>query len=104
MLTLGSSPRSQPVNRRTEKQKGTIYMSSDDNGRKALHAYVSDDAHDHWHGFAAEQGVSVSAILEALAPELNLDAALSHEQLGQRLNTVVKSARKIDAQRRRRRR
>ena len=27
---------------------------SDDNGRKALHAYVSDDAHDHWHGFAAE--------------------------------------------------
>ncbi|MEM7321860.1 MAG: hypothetical protein ACR2QK_12890 [Acidimicrobiales bacterium] len=77
---------------------------SDDNGRKALHAYVSDDAHDHWHGFAAEQGVSVSAILEALAPELNLDAALSHEQLGQRLNTVVKSARKIDAQRRRRRR
>lgn len=77
---------------------------SDDKGRKALHAYVSDDAHDHWHGFAAEQGVSVSAILEALAPELNLEAGLSHEQLGQRLNTVVKSARKIDAQRRRRRR
>ncbi|MFT7601732.1 MAG: hypothetical protein ACI8TP_004693, partial [Acidimicrobiales bacterium] len=39
---------------------------SEDNGRKALHAYVSDDAHDQWHGFAAEQGVSVSAILEAL--------------------------------------
>jgi hypothetical protein len=77
---------------------------SDDNGRKALHAYVSDDAHDHWHGFAAEQGVSVSAILEALAPELSLDAPMSHEQLGARLNTVIKSARKIDAQRRRRRR
>ena len=79
-------------------------MSDDNNGRKALHAYVSDDAHDHWHGFAAEQGVSVSAILEALAPELDLEAPISHEQLGQRLNLVVKSARKIDAQRRRRRR
>jgi len=75
---------------------------SDDKGRKALHAYVSDDAHDHWHGFAAEQGVSVSAILEALAPELNLDAALSHEQLGQRLNTVVTRAPTIAAPRRRR--
>lgn|GEM_PF-1654342 len=77
---------------------------SNDNGRKALHAYVSDDAHDNWHGFAAEQGVSVSAILEALAPELDLEGSLTHEQLGQRLNTVVKSARKIDAERRRRRR
>ena len=44
---------------------------SQDSGRKALHAYVSDDAHEQWHGFAAEQGVSVSAILEALAPELD---------------------------------
>lgn len=77
---------------------------SDDNGRKALHAYVSDDAHDHWHGFAAEQGVSVSAILEALAPELDLEANVSREEIGARLNTVVKSARQIDAKRRRRRR
>ena len=77
---------------------------SDDNGRKALHAYVSDDAHDHWHGFAAEQGVSVSAILEALAPELDLEASVSREEIGTRLNTVVKSARQIDAKRRRRRR
>ena len=77
---------------------------SEDNGRKALHAYVSDDAHDLWHGFAAEQGVSVSAILEALAPELNFEAVQSGEQLKERLNTVVKSARQIDAARRRRRR
>ena len=77
---------------------------SDENGRKALHAYVSDAAHDHWHGFAEEQGVSVSAILEALAPELNPDPAISRERLGERLTTVVKSARKIDAQRRRRNR
>ncbi|MGI9614289.1 MAG: hypothetical protein ACR2QO_15365, partial [Acidimicrobiales bacterium] len=83
------------------KKRGPM---SDDTGRKALHAYVSDDAHDHWHGFAAEQGVSVSAILEALAPELDFEAPITHEELGARLNTVVKSARKIDAQRRRRRR
>lgn len=77
---------------------------SEDSGRRALHAYVSDDAHDLWHGFAAEQGVSVSAILEALAPELNFEAQQSGEQLKERLNTVVKSARQIDAARRRRRR
>jgi len=77
---------------------------SQDNGRKALHAYVSDDAHDQWHGFAAEQGVSVSAILEALAPELDLESETDQAELGARLDGVIKSARKIDAQRRRRRR
>ena len=76
---------------------------SQDNGRKALHAYVSDDAHDQWHGFAAEQGVSVSAILEALAPELDIDSERD-DKMSQRLDDVVKAARKIDAQRRRRRR
>lgn len=77
---------------------------SQDNGRKALHAYVSDDAHDQWHGFAAEQGVSVSAILEALAPELDTEERLDTGDLATRLDGVVKTARKIDAQRRRRRR
>ena len=77
---------------------------SQDNGRKALHAYVSDDAHDQWHGFAAEQGVSVSAILEALAPELDTEARPEPADLSSRLNGVIKSARKIDAQRRGRRR
>lgn len=77
---------------------------SQDNGRKALHAYVSDEAHDQWHGFAAEQGVSVSAILEALAPELDLDGDRANDNVRQRLDDVVKAARKIDAQRRRRRR
>lgn len=74
-----------------------------ENGRKALHAYVSDDAHEQWHGFAAEQGVSVSAILEALAPELDTEARPEPSDLSSRLNGVVKAARKIDAQRRRRR-
>lgn len=77
---------------------------SEDNGRKALHAYVSDDAHEQWHGFAAEQGVSVSAILEALAPQLDLENDDEAKKLSEQLDTVVRSARKIDAQRRRRRR
>ena len=73
-------------------------------GRKALHAYVSDDAHDQWHGFAADQGVSVSAILEALAPELDTEARPEPAELNERLASVVKAARRIDSQRRRRRR
>ena len=63
--------------------------------RRALHAFVSDEAHDYWHDFAAEQGVSVSAILEALAPVL--------PELEDPGDEVVKAARKIDAERRRRR-
>ena len=78
---------------------------SQDSGRKALHAYVSDAAHDQWHGFAAVQGVSVSAILEALAPELDFDTQpTAAEPLAERLRLVVQSARQVDAQRRRRRR
>lgn len=64
--------------------------------RKALHAYVSDVAHEQWHGFAAEQGVSVSAMLEVLGGEL--------ENSGDRYHQLVVAARRIDAARRRRRR
>ena len=71
-------------------------------GRKALHAYVSDVAHDRWHSFAAEQGVSVSAVLEAMAAELTAGAAEAQAPLSERLDAVVRAARRIDAQRRRR--
>ncbi len=74
---------------------------SNETSRKALHAYVTDNAHEQWHGFAAEQGVSVSAILEALAPALDVE-----EQEGSTLeiDSIVTAARRIDAARRRRRR
>lgn len=75
---------------------------SQDHGRKALHAYVSDAAHDQWHSFASEQGVSVSAVLEALSGELDGGRPEAREPLADRLDTVVRSARRIDAQRRRR--
>ena len=61
--------------------------------RRALHAYLSDAAHDSWHDTAAAHGVSASALLEALAPEL---AALPN------LRRVVSVARQVDASRRRR--
>ncbi|MCP4087711.1 MAG: hypothetical protein GY745_22090 [Actinomycetia bacterium] len=67
--------------------------------RKALHAYVTADAHNQWHDFAAENGVSVSAILEALAPELDSDPIGAGSG---RMDQIIKLARRIDAQRRRR--
>ncbi len=63
--------------------------------RKAIHAYMSDNAHDQWHDFAAEQGVSVSAILEALAPRLNPDT--SGDQIGDQIGDIIVNARRIDA-------
>lgn len=71
-------------------------------GRKALHAYVSDAAHDQWHAFAAEHGVSVSAVLEALATELHAEGRDASAPMSERLDGVVHTARRIDAQRRRR--
>jgi len=62
--------------------------------KPAIHAHVSDAAHDSWHDFAAASGVSVSAMIEALAPSLN---GAGHLTLGE----VVVAARKIDAARRR---
>jgi hypothetical protein len=74
------------------------------NQRKALHAYLSDDAHERWHTFAAQEGVSVSAVLEALADELDFGSAGSQELMRERLSAVVATARRTDANRRRRRR
>jgi hypothetical protein len=71
--------------------------------RKAIHAYLTPEAHDAWHEFAAEQGVSVSGLLEAISQhwarhlKSGLDDVLGVEDL-------AKAARKIDAARRRRQR
>ncbi len=70
--------------------------------RRALHAYVSSEAHERWHDFAAVQGVSVSAVLEALAGHAlaNADSELDVNDV---MSEVVRTARKLDAERRRRR-
>lgn len=67
--------------------------------RRALHAYVSDDAHDAWHDFAAENGVTVSGLLEALTTHLQ---AADDVTLESAFETSIKSARAVDAARRRR--
>jgi hypothetical protein len=72
----------------------------DDGDRRALHAFLSDAAHDSWHRVAGELGVSVSGMLEAMAFEL--DKPESESALGDRAGTLVQRARKIDAERRRR--
>ena len=67
--------------------------------RKALHAYLSDDAHNVWHDRAAAYGVSVSAMLEAIA--LSIDEIDSEEDWGTGTE-IVSRARTIDTDRRRR--
>jgi hypothetical protein len=66
--------------------------------RKALHCYIDDPAHDAWHGFCTDNGVSVSALLQALGDEI--DNTLGDESpMGP---VLIKRARHIDAVRRRR--
>ena len=69
--------------------------------RKALHAYVSDGAHDQWHNFAAEQGITLSALLDVLGTEIS-DPTNQEQGMSERLEFVVAEARKTDARRRRR--
>jgi hypothetical protein len=75
-------------------------VTTDPNERRALHAFLSDDAHESWHRVAADLGVSVSGMLEAMAFEL--DKSPRESALGDRVDVLVKRARRIDAERRRR--
>lgn len=67
--------------------------------RRALHGYLSDEAHEAWHQFAETHGISVSATLESLAVELEDN---DHPQRQVILERIIARARKIDAARRRR--
>lgn len=78
----------------------TTQTKTKTSARRALHAYVSDDAHDAWHDFAAENGVTVSGLLEALTP--HLAATTEDVSLEVVFEESIKSARAVDARRRRR--
>ena len=68
--------------------------------RRAIHAYLTAESHDVWHTVAEEAGISLSGFLEALAVDMRDHPP---EDGGHpRWPEIVKSARKIDAQRRRR--
>lgn len=69
--------------------------------RKAIHAYLSPEAHDAWHDFAAENGVSVSGLIEALALDWGQGEGAGDPE-SDTAERLAKIARKIDARRRRR--
>ncbi len=71
--------------------------------RKAIHAFLTPESHEAWHDFAAEHGVSVSAMIEAMAGDW------SERRNGDgdgydlpEVDELARNARRIDAQRRRR--
>jgi hypothetical protein len=68
--------------------------------RRAIHAYLTAESHDTWHRVAEESGVSLSGLLEALAADMSAHAPDSGGH--GRWSDVVRDARRIDAQRRRR--
>jgi hypothetical protein len=73
--------------------------------RQALHAYLSDQAHNAWQTFAEENGVSVTGLLEALALDIavEIDKAMANDGDATDIRQdLVKAGRKIDAARRRR--
>lgn len=71
--------------------------------RKAIHAYLSPEAHDQWHDIAAENGVSVSGLLEAIGLDWK-DQVTDGGDLPAEIEDLAKRARRIDASRRRRQR
>ena len=73
--------------------------SGQPDARRALHAYLTPAAHENWHDFAATNGVSVSALLEALSePVMNgFDGSIAEA-----LDQAVVAARATDTARRRR--
>ncbi len=69
--------------------------------RKAIHAFLTPEAHEAWHEFAAENGVSVSALIEAMATDWQDRRDGDGFDLPE-IEELARSARRIDAQRRRR--
>jgi len=68
---------------------------------RAVHAYLSDGAHATWQEAATQYGVSVSGLIEAMGADLQRPE--NERVLGPQLPALVTRARRIDADRRRRR-
>ena len=69
--------------------------------RKAIHAFLTPDSHEAWHEFAAENGVSVSGLIEAMALDWG-ERAEGDDFVLDEVEALAPQARRIDAQRRRR--
>ena len=68
---------------------------------RAVHAYLSDAGHATWLEVATEYGVSVSGLIEAMGNDLQQPT--DERILAARLPDLVARARRVDADRRRRR-
>jgi hypothetical protein len=68
--------------------------------RRAIHAYISEDAHEALHYFAEENGISVTGLIEGIAQELTQE--LESAEPDEVRQPLVKLARRIDAANRRR--
>lgn len=89
--------------RRVATSEGLAFSAVDDETEaryRAVHAYLSDEAHATWQGVATEYGVSVSGLIEAMGADLHQPQ--DERVLGPQLERWVKRARRIDAGRRRR--
>ena len=69
--------------------------------RKAIHAYLSDEAYEAWHKFADDYGVSLSAVLTALGPALSDPTEMT---TGQKFAAVAAQAKDDEREKRRARR
>ncbi len=69
--------------------------------RKAIHAFLTPDSHEAWHEFAADNGVSVSGLIEAMALDW-ADRKNGDDYELAEVDALSRQARRIDAQRRRR--
>ena len=72
-------------------------------GRRALHAYLSPEAYAAWLEAADAIGVTLSGLLEALGQDLAVHAPSSKDGTKHpRWDEIVTNARNIDVSRRRR--
>ena len=69
--------------------------------RKAIHAFLTPESHDAWHEFAADNGVSVSGLIEAMALDWGDRTEGDDYDLAE-VEALSRPARRTDAQRRRR--
>ena len=67
--------------------------------RKAIHAFLTPDSHEAWHEFAAEHGVSVSGLIEAIALDW-ADRRDGEDYDLAEVDALSRQARRIDAGRR----
>lgn len=67
-------------------------------GRRALHCYVEDDTYEAWHDTASVLGVTTTALVEAIGR----DIARVTSQNSEAGRALIDTARRVDAERRRR--